>query len=219
MLAGRLQEVVVSSCGRWLYVRSSVDAEVAGFVDVAKQCFISNRSERRHLTSLEVSTWVRPPRGTLHRRFHGVTVDAESGLALVSGATRLWPIQLDTQQQQLRFATSVFRTQGPNRVRAFSDRIALFSDRIALGANRWGLRCATWEDGSRAYLDDRHLLHLRSSDPSVPEVSLVLAEGEISGWCSDGRTWGHPYFLVDEPSAGPGEVWEDAIRPFLERLP
>ena len=212
MLAGPLGQVAVSWCGYWLYVQGSLASDAPGFVDVAKQCFVSNWSERRHFQSLEASAWVRPPRGTLHRRFHGVTVDAESGLALVSGATRLWPIQLDMQQHQLRFATTVVRTQGSIEVRAFSDR-------IALGANRWGLRCATWEDGSYAYLDDRSLLHLRSSDPSVPEVSLVLAEGGIPGWCSDGRAWGHPYFLADAPSADPREVWEDAIGPFLERLP
>ena len=49
------------------------------------------------------------------------------------------------------------------------------------------LSVATWPDGSRAVLDGGGLLHLRSSDPSIPECSIVLHDGETAGWVADGK--------------------------------
>lgn len=60
---------------------------------------------------------------------------------------------------------------------------------------------AVWPNGSRAVLDSRGLLHLQSSDESVPELSVVLAEGELTVWCSDATQFGNKYFLLDDESA------------------
>jgi len=68
------------------------------------------------------------------------------------------------------------------------------------------LRRAEWADGSRAFLDKRGLLHLRSSDPSIPEVSLVLAESSrLPAWTSDGKLIGPAYFIGDHAYA-PGDT-------------
>jgi hypothetical protein len=88
-----------------------------------------------------------------------------------------------------------------------------------VGQVGYSLRMASWPDGSRAYLDSRGLLHLRSSDADIPEVSLVLADAEIAGWCSDGRLWGARDYIGDRADAEPRQVFEDVIQPFLERLP
>lgn len=56
------------------------------------------------------------------------------------------------------------------------------------------LQKATWDDGSEAWLDSRGLLHLRSSNPALPEVSIVLKEGATAGWASTGETFGNSYF-------------------------
>jgi hypothetical protein len=61
------------------------------------------------------------------------------------------------------------------------------------------LSSARWDDGSECVLDSRGLLHLRPANPAIPETTLVLSEGELSGWSSDGRAWGRMYFV----SAGP----------------
>jgi hypothetical protein len=81
------------------------------------------------------------------------------------------------------------------------------------------LRVATWPDGSRVFLDSRGLLHLQSADRSIPETTLVLTDGPLSGWCSDGSSWGDPYFLGDVTQCDPVEVYRSAIKPFIERLP
>ncbi len=80
------------------------------------------------------------------------------------------------------------------------------------------LGVATWDDGSRAFLDSRGLLHLISSDANLPEATLVLNEGAMAGWCSDGRIFGHPYFVGDTANARPDEVYRDVIGAFVRRL-
>jgi hypothetical protein len=58
----------------------------------------------------------------------------------------------------------------------------------------YSLRAARWQDGSTAWLDSRGMLHLKSSDRSLPEVTLVLRDGALAGWTSDGQTFGMAYF-------------------------
>jgi hypothetical protein len=57
------------------------------------------------------------------------------------------------------------------------------------------LKVASWPDGSRAWLDSRGLLHLKRGNSSNPEVSLVLADGPMAAWSSDGKICGPDYFL------------------------
>lgn len=84
------------------------------------------------------------------------------------------------------------------------------------------LQQVTWSGGSRAVLDSRGLLHLQSSDPAIPEVTLVLYESHLSGWCSTGEVWGRDFFL-DESAPQTRRIRPDQamqyIRRFLERLP
>lgn len=86
------------------------------------------------------------------------------------------------------------------------------------------LRRAQWPGGQRAFADTRGLLHLVSGDPRVPEVSLVLAEGEeLSGWCADGRVWGKRFFVGDfrtceETAAAQYAVYEATVARFAELI-
>jgi hypothetical protein len=57
------------------------------------------------------------------------------------------------------------------------------------------LKVASWPDGSKAWLDSRGLLHLKRGNSSNPEVSLVLTDGPLAAWSSDGRICGPDYFL------------------------
>ncbi|MEZ6057551.1 MAG: hypothetical protein R3C01_12690 [Planctomycetaceae bacterium] len=84
------------------------------------------------------------------------------------------------------------------------------------------LQEVTWSDGSRAVLDSRGMLHLRSSDPQIPELSLVLFENSVAAWSSSGLIWGRAYF-VDEHApflhTPDNELLMQLIRQFVERLP
>ncbi|HLX69895.1 MAG TPA: hypothetical protein VKV04_09745 [Verrucomicrobiae bacterium] len=78
------------------------------------------------------------------------------------------------------------------------------------------LATASYPNGSKVYLDSRGLMHFKSSDPSVPEVSLVLADGAVAGWTSDGCVCG-PQFFFDRPIVSdPKGVYERIVK-FFEK--
>lgn len=57
--------------------------------------------------------------------------------------------------------------------------------------NKW-----RWKDGSEAVTDSRGLLHLRSSDESIPEITIIMILGKSSAcWASDGNVCGSDYFI------------------------
>jgi hypothetical protein len=56
--------------------------------------------------------------------------------------------------------------------------------------------------GGAAYLDSRGLLHLRTGDRTVPEMSFVLADAEpLPAWSSDGIVTGSSFFVPKERAA------------------
>jgi hypothetical protein len=89
---------------------------------------------------------------------------------------------------------------------------------------RYQLSAATWDDGSRAVLDSRGLLHLASADRSIPEFTLVLAEGELTGWHSHGHSWGRQYFIGEKKRRGEDSaatqylIFSSTVTRFVERL-
>jgi hypothetical protein len=78
------------------------------------------------------------------------------------------------------------------------------------------LHVTEWPNGSKAFLDSRGLLHLKSHDPSLPEVSLILSDGEVAGWTSDGYVCGPSFFFEDQRPPTPQKVF-DRIEAFLSR--
>lgn len=70
----------------------------------------------------------------------------------------------------------------------------------------YSLARADWKEGSQAWLDSRGLLHLKSSCKELPEITLVLKDGPVSAWLSDGRYAGERYFTGDSPRMEMAEV-------------
>jgi hypothetical protein len=81
-------------------------------------------------------------------------------------------------------------------------------------ATEWGclLHQAAWPSGTKAFLDSRGLLHLKSHYLSMPEVSLVLSDGEIAGWTSDGHVCGPRFFFEGDMVSEPQEVFARMLR-------
>jgi len=79
------------------------------------------------------------------------------------------------------------------------------------------LQVAEWPCGSKAFLDSRGMLHLKSYAPAVPEVSLLLADDGVAGWTSDGQFCGPQFFFEAGHISRPDVVW-DRILKFLSRL-
>lgn len=96
-----------------------------------------------------------------------------------------------------------------------------FKPTSPLEGTGYRLGVAEWEDGSRAYFDSRGLLHLKSSDPAIPELTLVLCVSTkrgVAGWCSDGRVWGSEYFVGDVERTDPAVIYNEVLQKFLARL-
>jgi hypothetical protein len=145
----------------------------------------------------------------LRRHFRNIGVTDDGQLALLSRKERL--IVLSANSNQL-----VFRDQDRN----YAARSAVQKFHTTSAPSGYLLEVATWENGSRAWLDSRGLLHLRSSDASIPELTLVLHEGLVAGWCSNGRTFGNRYFVGPEnqDSDVSARIIVDCLAPFLRGL-
>ncbi|MCX6316990.1 MAG: hypothetical protein NTW29_06850 [Bacteroidetes bacterium] len=78
-----------------------------------------------------------------------------------------------------------------------------------------------WKDGSRAVIDSRGLLHLRSADSTIPEVTLVLIlAASVAGWASDGNKTGNPYFFRDDTTNYVRNefFYEKYLHSFIQRI-
>jgi hypothetical protein len=78
---------------------------------------------------------------------------------------------------------------------------------------------ATLPNGNTVWLDSRGLLHLVPVDSKQPEISLVLDDGAVTGWVSDGRQFGDHYYLTNFLGGGdllsPEVAWRTLIAPFF----
>ena len=143
-------------------------------------------------------------------RFTSIFLDARGTLTLVSRKDeRLW-IDFDEVNCEFigRLESDVVTIKQESRFKT----IAIPRD---VG---FQLSCANWNDGSRAFLDSRGLLHLISSDTEIPEITIILKLGRMSGWCSNGKTFGQVYYtsLVGDPD-DEQEIYH-IFRQFLQRL-
>lgn len=86
---------------------------------------------------------------------------------------------------------------------------------------RLEFRLFRWANGSEAVLDPRGLLHLRSAEASVPEITLVLVLNQpTAAWAADGTVSGSTYFTGPNPSRQltvPG-FYQQYIQRFIEHL-
>jgi hypothetical protein len=81
------------------------------------------------------------------------------------------------------------------------------------------LSAATWPCGSRAYLDSRGMLHLRSANRSVPEVSLILTNEKLAAWSPAGNTvYGPKQFVDPHQVKGTAAMIPASIRQFITNL-
>jgi hypothetical protein len=150
----------------------------------------------------------------VHTRFRGLGIGRDGQLALLSHRGHQWPILFDVGHRCIRFPKQPLDPGGSRPLKS----LARFED-IAAPTERFPLAAARWPDGSRAWLDGRGLLHLRSGAAAIPELTLVLSGGPLAGWLSSGNVFGPPYWLsADGPTISAREVWEDVLRPFTAQL-
>jgi len=93
-----------------------------------------------------------------------------------------------------------------------------------------GIKCAlrVWNDGSSAIIDPRGLLYLKSSDKSLPEITIVLVtSANTTCWASNGNATGNPRFIDEKQMQtmpaqiqliSSNEFYNYYIVPFIQRL-
>ena len=102
-------------------------------------------------------------------------------------------------------------------VLATGDMAATPGPRAFFGRSRrvrgYGVRTLRFGDGTRAWSDTRGLVHLRSSDPSLPEVTLMPRQHPqpVFGWLSDGRVFGPACFHGGDATDA-GIVYREVLR-------
>lgn len=119
---------------------------------------------------------------SLRHRVSAIGVDSSGKLALRSQKGHIVSFQFD-------HGTPTMTTQ--RRVDSLRRSIEFAPVEGRFG---YDLSVARFTDGGSCFLDSRGLLHFMPADRSEYEVTIVLHEGQLTGWRSDGQTWGRAYF-------------------------
>lgn len=154
---------------------------------------------------------------TPHYRFEMIGTVHSSGILLRDANGLVFRISLLEQQKSivLQKLTSEYGS---------ADFVTFDEPGIIQGVG-YTLRAAKFPNGSRAWLDGRGLLHLKSSNNALCEITLVLRDGALSGWLSTGFIFGELYHCGSEdspdslPQMSAAEVWKSALVPFIEAIP
>jgi hypothetical protein len=148
--------------------------------------------------------------GNLRRALRQIGVMFGS-LVVVVRKGRCLRLFMDRAQQRFQLIDVPFAGVAPHLLQPFS------FTRPPEGVG-YRMRMAQWADGSRAFVDSRGLLHLQSSDPAIPEATLVLDDGHVSGWSADGRMWGAKFYIGRHAPTPAEEIDATIIEPFIRRL-
>lgn len=162
----------------------------------------------RRLEPEQAATMMPPV--NLRHKLHSVFVDTDGSLGLMSTKGYGLAIRCAPQSSDLRLWPA---HQQPGTRRGH----VVFQGPVRPAGSGYTLKLAQWKDGSRAYLDSRGLLHLRSSDRTIPELTLVLAD-PVAAWSSDGARCGSRVFLAGDRWESDAGAFVQALRHFTARL-
>jgi len=163
--------------------------------------FRSHASRLKTKIEVKTGTLTKPP-GYLHN-FHQLQVQK------LVGQHQLRTKFLSIAVHDGEFLSLVTRNQSRIVIKLFNENIHLVPvahrgiqhskirfQKVRSGASiGFRLQMAKWNDGSQAWIDSRGLLHLKSSDEEIPELTMVLTDQASGGWLSNGRVWGNRFFL------------------------
>ena len=158
--------------------------EGARLVDVDRRAVRSMSGAAEQMVNFDaIHPWI--VHATLRHRFQAATLDG--GLVLVSRKGIALRLTWDAGQRRIHL------TALP-KGRSYPPPVPLTACAGPEGVGYRLTRAVLDEDGTKVYTDSRGLLHLRDGDRSCPEVTLVLNETHMAGWCSSGGAWGLPFY-------------------------
>ncbi|HEV3342119.1 MAG TPA: hypothetical protein VG125_17260, partial [Pirellulales bacterium] len=214
-LGAKVELVKVSDCGRHLIVGVVAGQQTEHqhlSLDPSRSSVCKSCGKNAALALLAAPELYRLLRsGSLRNRFQQIGVDGDRRLTLV--ARKDHAIRIGAGGRNAAPVVETASGTGLSNVQSFQPAPVLPNVRYAM-------RVARWPDGSRAWLDSRGLLHLRSSDRGLAELTVVLVQsGEVAAWASDGRIWGATFYTgMTEETTCPGEGLLAEIDAFVTRL-
>jgi hypothetical protein len=161
----------------------------------------------RQCVEQDITNVVRPR--TLRVHFRGIYADGSSIVLVSRNGTHL-RFECDRSDQPTLQLASTPPKGFP---------IVPFENMPRLSDGGYHLRVAQWSDGSRAFLDSRGLLHLKSSSVNVPDMTLVLYEGETACWTSRGELVGADYFTGGKSNGDMVSIYSEVNPQFACLLP
>ncbi|MDB5357373.1 MAG: hypothetical protein JWN24_3826 [Phycisphaerales bacterium] len=142
-------------------------------------------------------------------KFVAIFVDAQSRLSLLT--------KQDTVFSLAQRAAGELVLMEMGKAAIIPSNTQAFQEARRSAGMHFKMHVATWQDGSKAWLDGRGMLHLKSSDHSVPELSIVLSNRRPAAWSSEGKVCGPEYFIGDAQPTG-GFYFQSLLRQFVARL-
>ncbi|QDU75590.1 hypothetical protein Pan97_26240 [Bremerella volcania] len=182
-------------------------------VDVHKRTVVSAKGKNTSSLLFGESMAFISPSNTRHRFTHIQVCENESG------QLRLGLITRRGQRMMIDCSHGIIHLRFPRESMTTETQLHRPFSPLKIPEVGYQVSRAVWNDGSEAFLDSRGLLHLRSADHTIPEVTIALTDGVVAGWVSDGRLWGVHYFTQQQPHRDvDAEIFEQAILGFLEQL-
>ena len=149
----------------------------------------------------------------LHTKYKALAVTDQNQLVLISRKGQFWPLEFLAPTKELRLPRQPHFNDKTLRIRAKESFEA-----VGHFDGGYPLELAKFADGSLAWLDGRGLLHLRSSRRELPECTLVLADGPMAGWLSDGRVFGPEFWRGEKEDTSALQVQVEMLLPFAKEL-
>ncbi len=211
---GRIQRLLeVEPSGRWVLVEGTNPPAQRWAISGEAQLVPPDKS----LRWLSDCGSVSPASYPVHSRFSGIAIGQDGhSLVLVSNKGMAWVLELRGGELCLvRNAYSAAKLNHP--VHRFSRSIDMPSGKIQV-------QLTEASDDWTAILDSRGLLHLTCGSSlagkflagvGIVDTTIVLCDGQVAGWCADGRQWGNPYYCDADTRTRADEIVEEVIVPFI----
>ena len=210
-IAPPFQIVDVSHDGDALILQSTRTSEVAAVSVSERRCSPWNPGFAR--SSADPLVYMR----SVRKRFHGFAIRPGPRLAFWNRSGKVWEIAFNTTSSLMRVQLSGTKNSVWPLSNFDQQRPCLLP-----GDRRYHLRVAADPNGNRIYVDSRGMLHLRSANLSIPELSFViLDDGELGCWSSDGTLVGPSYLTGSRDHDEHSAAGRDAalqIRTQLDRF-
>jgi len=190
--------------------------QAEGGSSTGQQCFVANIAAGTcnpvfHASLLRSLANDRYEVRSKRNRFQAVQIDSIGCLGLVGKRDTL--LEIRVQQQILKLHETTRSSNGPSTAR--SAQPVEFESYPSPPGVGYELSLAKWPDGSCAFLDSRGLLHLKSSNPALPETTLVLTDRSLAGWNSCGQLAGDEYYLGKKANVTMETFFKESVTRFV----